>query len=256
VIRAANALLSVILAPHCVACDMPSADALAGPVCSGCWAAIRRITPPVCDGCGDPLPSWRTCSCQHMQCARCRRTARAVDRGRAIGEYDGALRRIIHAFKYDARRSLAAPLGRMMRESAGDLLQDVDFAVPVPLHPRRERARGFNQSAELAKELDLPVCSALARIRHTVPQVDLPAARRHANVRNAFRLARRHALLGRSQAPNLSDAIVLLVDDVSTTGATLEACARVLKEAGAREVRALTGARAVRRDLASRPQSA
>jgi ComF family protein len=188
---------------------------------------------------------------------RCRRTPRAISRGRAIGEYDGTLRQIIHAFKYDGRRSLAGRLGRLMCESAGDLLHDVEYVVPVPLYPRRERARGFNQAAELAKMLGLPVCSALVRVRHTTPQVDLPAARRHANVRGAFRLADQHRwrLPFTFRRPNLSNAIVLLVDDVSTTGATLEACARVLKDAGVREVRALTGARVVRRDPANRQQS-
>ena len=253
----ANALLTVLLAPRCAACDLPIADALAGPICESCWAAIRRITPPICDSCGDPLPSWRTISCEVTRCARCRRVPRSVDRGRAIGEYDGALRQIIHAFKYDERRSVAVQLGRLMRESARDLLQDVDFAVPVPLHPRRERARGFNQAAELARALELPVCAALVRVRHTTPQVDLPAAKRHANVRDAFRLAHRWPFLrSSSRLPNLSNTIVLLVDDVSTTGATLEACARVLKDAGVREVRALTGARVVRRDPTTRRRSA
>ena len=252
-----NALLSVLLAPRCAACDLPIDDVLAGAICNDCWAAIRRITPPLCDSCGDPLPSWRVLSCVAARCARCRRAPRAVDRGRAIGEYDGALRQIIHAFKYDGRRSVGPHLGRLMREAAHGFLQDVDFAVPVPLHPRRERARGFNQAAELAQALELPVSAALVRVRHTTPQVDLPAARRHANVRNAFRLARRWSPLPSGfSRPNLSNATVLLVDDVSTTGATLEACARVLKAAGVREVRALTGARVVRREPATRPRFA
>lgn len=252
-----NALLTVLLSPRCAACDQPIADALAGPICEHCWAAIRRITPPICDSCGDPLPSWRAISCEATRCARCRRAPRSVDRGRAIGEYDGALRQIIHAFKYDERRSIAVHLGRLMRESASDILHDVDYAVPVPLHPRRERARGFNQAAELARALELPVCAALVRVRHTTPQVDLPAAKRHANVRDAFRLAQRWPFLRSSSTlPNLSNTIVLLVDDVSTTGATLEACARVLKDAGVREVRALTGARVVRRDPTTRRRSA
>ncbi|RPH63738.1 MAG: ComF family protein [Acidobacteria bacterium] len=233
-------------------------DALSGPICESCWGAIRFITPPVCHGCGDPLPSWRALSCEAARCARCRRTSRAIARGRAIGEYDGALRQIIHAFKYDGRRSLAGRLGRLMRESSGNLLDGVDWVVPVPLHPKRERARGFNQAAELAKTLDLPVCSPLVRIRQTMSQVDLPAARRHANVRGAFRLARPHPWLApfTSGRSNLSNAIVVLVDDVSTTGATLEACARVLKDAGVREVRALTGARVVRREPTTRQRSA
>ena len=110
--------------------------------------------------------------------------------------------------------------------------------VPVPLHRTRQRTRGFNQAAEIARRLPLPVAHALERVRATRSQTDLPAAQRHANVRGAFVLTARVDVRG---------AIVVLVDDVSTTGATLEACARVLTAAGAREVRALTVARVVSR---------
>jgi len=249
-VTAANALFSLLLAPTCAACQSSLQAPLDGPVCEACWSAIRPITPPVCDSCGDPLPSWRVVSCRVARCPRCRRAPRAVDRGRAVGEYAGVLRQIIHALKYDGRQSIAQRLGWLMRDRGSDLFDGVDWVVPVPLHPRRERARGFNQAAELARRLGLPMCSALHRIRHTAPQVELPAARRHANVRGAFQVAlpRPWLFARRSRVPAFSNACVLLVDDVTTTGATLEACARALKEAGAREVRALTGARVVRRD--------
>jgi ComF family protein len=141
--------------------------------------------------------------------------------------------------KYDGRRSLARQLGALMRGCSGSLLDRVTFVTPVPLHRRRERSRGFNQAAELARFLDVRVVDALRRVRPTRTQTDLPAARRHANVRGAFALRCRVDVRG---------ATVVLVDDVSTTGATLEACARVLVEGGAVEVRALTAAR-----VASRP---
>lgn len=118
------------------------------------------------------------------------------------------------------------------------MLDGADVVVPVPLHRARRLARGFNQAADLARGLGLPVSQALRRTRNTGSQADLPAARRHANVRGAFRLARRAPIRGAS---------VVLVDDVSTTGATLEACGRALLEGGAREVRALIAARAVTR---------
>jgi ComF family protein len=105
------------------------------------------------------------------------------------------------------------------------------------LHRSRQRSRGFNQAAEIARHLPIAMNHVLTRVRATPSQTDLPAARRHANVRNAFAVRRDADVTGR---------IVVLVDDVSTTGATLHACARVLLEAGAREVRALTAARAVR----------
>jgi ComF family protein len=111
--------------------------------------------------------------------------------------------------------------------------------VPVPLHRSRLGHRGFNQSADLARQLGIPVVMALRRVRATDSQIGLPAARRHRNVRDAFGVTHVAASLARS--------IVVLIDDVSTTGATLEACARVLKENGVREVRALTAARVVAR---------
>jgi ComF family protein len=169
-----------------------------------------------------------------------------VDRGRAIGLYDGALREIIHAFKYQRRRSIGRALAARMRVAGADLLRDADIAVPVPLHAARRRQRGFNQAADLARGLGLPVVEALRRNRATRSQVELPAAQRHRNVRDAFEVAapRRRRWLGRRDtAPALDGLCVVLVDDVSTTGATLEACARVLKAAGVREVRALTAAR-------------
>ncbi|PYQ74782.1 MAG: hypothetical protein DMG04_09465 [Acidobacteria bacterium] len=181
-----DAVLSVVLASSCTACGELLEHPTRGPVCEVCWRSIRPITPPVCDRCGDPLPAWRLISVGLAQCPRCRRARPIVDRARAIGEYDGALRAVIHALKY---------------------------------------------------EVGVPVVHALRRLRPTATQTDLPAARRHRNVRSAFG-ATRHARA-------IAGSVIVLVDDVSTTGATLDACARVLKDAGALEVRALTAARVV-----------
>lgn len=232
-----DALLSVLLAPECAACARPLSRPTDGPVCGGCWNSIPPLPPPLCDVCGDPLPAWRLAATTAAECARCRRLPRHVARARAIGAYEGALRSIVHALKYGGRRSLAKPLGRLMRERGRDVLDGADIAVPVPLHPSRRRERGFNQADDLARYLGLPVAGALCRIRATAAQADLPAARRHGNVRDAFGL--------RYRAGSLAGTRVVLVDDVSTTGATLDACARVLKAGGVREVRALTAARVV-----------
>lgn len=240
-VRGTDALLAVLFAPRCAACSQLLEAPTQGPVCRGCWQSVHVMTPPLCEGCGDPLPSWRVTS-QHLSlCARCRRTPRAVDRGRAIGEYDGKLRAIIHALKYEGRRSLADGLAQLMRHRGAELLEQTDWVVPVPLYPSRRRTRGFNQADDIAVRLGLPVLRALRRTRPTSSQTSLPAAQRHKNVRAAF------ALTTASHAGTVKGACVLLVDDVSTTGATLEACARVLKEAGAREVRAITAARVVTR---------
>jgi ComF family protein len=156
------------------------------------------------------------------------------------------LRDVVHALKYDARCSTAAPLAALMRDAGQAVLAGADIVVPVPLHPRRRWRRGFNQSDLLARQLGLPMAKALARSRHTPPQVGVPAARRHRNVRDAFQICpRTTARAARDPAGPLDGLVVVLVDDVCTTGATLEACARVLREAGAAEVRALTASRVV-----------
>ncbi|MBI3490604.1 MAG: ComF family protein [Acidobacteria bacterium] len=232
-----DAILAVVLAPSCAACGESLDYPTQGPVCARCWHAILPLTPPLCDRCGDPLPTWRSLSLPLARCPRCRRGRRLVSRARAIGAYDGALRAIIHALKYDGRRSLAKPLARLMTLRGADLLGGAACAVPVPLHPSRHRHRGFNQAADLARHLPLPVVAALRRTRATPTQTGLPAARRHGNVREAFAVTR--------AARHLTGAVVVLVDDVSTTGATLEACARALTRAGVSEVRALTAARVV-----------
>ena len=232
----ADALLSVLLAPACAACRAPLDFPTRGPVCARCWDAIVPLTPPVCETCGDALRSWRVLSIESARCPRCRRRPGAISRCRGVGVYDGALRDVIHALKYDGRRSLASPLAARMRDGGAEVLDGADIVVPVPLHRSRLRSRGFNQAADLARHLGMPCVDALRRRRATLSQTDLPAARRHANVRGAFVLRRRARVEG---------LCVVLVDDVSTTGATLEACAKVLRSAGARDVRALTAARAV-----------
>jgi predicted amidophosphoribosyltransferase len=268
--EATDAALSILLAPACAACQRLLDHPSRGCVCEDCWSSISLITPPVCDRCGDPLAA----DPQRAMCTRCRRMPRAIDRGRAAGHYEDALRNIVRAFKYEGRRSLARPLAALMRRQAGDLLDDVDWVIPVPLHWRRERERGFNQAADLARALiagaracdpsPLPsppdggegvsrvrLLHALRRVRHTTVQAELPAARRHKNVRDAFELSDGFpAPFVRHREPMqqlLEGACVLIVDDVSTTGATMDACARVLKAAGVKEVRAITAARVVTR---------
>lgn len=233
-----NGLVAVCVAPTCAACQRPLDSPARDVVCDACWASVLTFTPPCCRTCGDPLPSWRVISVEAGQCPRCRRRPSPIACGRALGPYEGTLRRIIHAFKYDPRPSIARPLALRLRLAGGDVLTGADALVPVPLHPSRQRMRGFNQARELARHLGAPVVESLARTRRTALQADLPASRRHANVRDAF------ALRAGIEVRGLT---LVVVDDVSTTGATLSACARQLLAAGAREVRALTAARVVSR---------
>jgi ComF family protein len=231
---AANGLVAAILAPVCAVCNALLDEPLSGCVCGTCWRSILPITPPICDRCGGPL------SRADAGCSNCVIGIPAVTRARAIGEYDGALREIIHAFKYSGRHSLARQVASLMRARGLDVLEGSDGVVPVPLHWRRRHQRGFNQARLLARHLGPPIIEALSRRQHTRPQVELAADSRHWNVANAFALRQcyRSRIIGMR---------LVIVDDVSTTGATLEACARVLKEGGASEVCALTAARVVTR---------
>ena len=154
------------------------------------------------------------------------------------------MRPIVHAFKYGGHQTLAAPLAARLADHPHLRLDAIDLVVPVPLHPWRRFVRGFNQAERIARNLGLPVTHALTRRRWTTSQAGLPADTRAGNVRDAFGIASQFTAGGRrSMRGRLSGARVLLVDDVVTTGATLSACARVLREAGAREVRAATIAR-------------
>lgn len=223
----ANALLASLFEPPCAACARVLATPLDGAVCEQCWASIRI---------GAPLT-------EHPR-------GHAVEWACAVDHYEGRLRDIIHALKYERRRSIAKPLGGLMRERGQALLRGADLVVPVPLHPRRERERGFNQADDLARQLGLPVAPLLRRVRFTTSQIELPAEARHQNVRDAFTVAdgpanRLRQSFGAQEAGRYLPSVVVLVDDVSTTGATLEACARVLKRGGVKQVRALTAARVV-----------
>lgn len=213
----ANALLSSLFEPPCAACARVLANPLDGAVCEPCWASIRP---------GAPLT-------EHPR-------GHAVDWACAVDHYEGRLRDIIHALKYERRRSIARPLGALMRERGAEILRNADLVVPVPLHPRRQHSRGFNQADDLARQLGLPVAPLLRRVRDTTSQIELPAEARQQNVRDAFSLTE-----GPAEAGRYMGTVAVLVDDVTTTGATMEACAKVLKRAGVREVRALTAARVV-----------
>jgi ComF family protein len=157
------------------------------------------------------------------------------------------MRAIIQAFKYRGHQTLAVPLAARLADHPHLRLEAVDLIVPVPLHPWRRLTRGFNQAERIARHLGLPVAHVLVRRQWTTSQAGLDAEARSRNVRGAFTIAPRATGTGRrSLRGRLAKARVLLVDDVVTTGATLSACARVLREAGCREVRAATIARTPR----------
>jgi len=172
-------------------------------------------------------------------CARCRTLPLQIECIRSVVCFEGVLRKVVHRFKYYGRTALAVPLGDLMAAYWVQHPMPADVIVPVPLHADRLRERGYNQAALLAHEMVHRVGlvvdeQTLVRQRATAPQVELDARQRRENVRDAFRCSS-NGLVGKR---------VLLIDDVCTTGATLEACAVVLYEGGARSVQALTLARA------------
>jgi len=207
--------LNLLFPPRCVICQQSGSW-----LCPACQDGIEYIRPPVCPHCGQPTSMPRLCP-------SCREAPPQIDGIRAVGYLEGALRTAIHRFKYSNMRLLATPLGQLMSQY---LLQNhlpVDVVVPVPLHPHRLRERGYNQATLLAKEVEkalgLPLLEdALLRVRSTIPQVGLTARERRDNVRGAF-----HCADG-----NLKGQRILLVDDVCTTGATLEACSLALRQEG------------------------
>ena len=232
----ANAVLAAVLAPRCAVCAGVLDHPLDGAVCQGCWARVARFTPPCCDRCGAPLASTRVAELQHGRCRGCAVSLGEIVAARAVGPLDGTLADIVHALKYGRRPSIARAFGPLLREAAAGLFSDIDLVVPVPLHPRRERERGFNQAELLAKAVGPPVCLALARRVHTAPQVSASGQARWANVRGAFAPGRDFA--------QVAGRTVALVDDVLTTGATLSAAAEALAAAEPRRIVALTAARA------------
>jgi ComF family protein len=219
-------LLDLLFPPRCVVCKRRGAW-----LCDRCRSSVEPVAEPICERCGRSVPGARGC-------ADCRFHPLTLDGLRAAARFQGALRQAIHHFKYNGLRALAAPLGDILCEAYSRYGLSADLIAPVPLHSSRQTQRGFNQSALLAQRLAwrtrLPVASSgLLRVRHTQSQVGLSGAQRRDNVRGAFAW----------HGPPLQGRYVLVIDDVSTTGATIDACAEALVAAGAASVWGLTLAR-------------
>lgn len=238
--RAGRLALDLVFPPMCIACRTQVAEP--GAMCAACWPKVHFLEGPQCDCCGVPFefdPGDATL------CAACHANKPAYDKARAVMRYDEHSRGPILALKHGDRLDLAPGFTRWLDRGGRALLDETDVILPVPLHVSRLWTRRYNQSAELARALarlsgiSLDV-SALVRARPTPSQGAMRSAKaRRRNMLGAFRVSPRHksAIAGRN---------VLLIDDVLTTGATVDACARALKRAGAAKVFVLALARVVR----------
>ena len=238
--RAGRSALDFLFPPLCIACRAMVREP--GSLCPSCWQNVVFLDGPCCVCCGIPFeldPGPQTL------CAGCVARPPAFDSARAVMRYDEHSREPILALKHADRLDLVPGFARWLARTGGEILYESDVIVPVPLHPRRLFRRRYNQSAELARCLGqlsgTPVAvGILKRTRPTPSQGEMPSAKaRRRNMRGAFRVPA-------TAGPALRDKTVLLIDDVFTTGATVEACARALKRAGAGKVHVLALARVVR----------
>jgi ComF family protein len=235
--HAARLALDIALPTLCVACREPVAGE---GVCAACWAKLSFIAPPFCPRLGIPFvydPGPGLLSMQAIAAPP------AYQRARAAVRYDDVARTLVHALKYQDRTDLAPAMGRWMARAGQELLIEADTLVPVPLHWRRGWSRRYNQSGALARVIQrqsgVPVNGdALRRIRPTQQQIGLSRSERETNVQGAFKVAaeRRVEIQGRR---------IVLIDDVLTSGATIDACARALLRAKAARVDVLVFARVV-----------
>lgn len=250
--QAAESLFATLFPSDCRLCGTPLIKISRLPICEDCQEAMRPIAGGVCSVCGEGLISPYAFSDNQaeLRCGLCRRMDPPFAKPAAYGSYDGGLRELIHLLKYEQVRPAANLLGRMLAEVISDLKLSYDDAdllvVPVPLHARKLRQRGFNQ-AELIARAALKLKPAgeqltldsgiLERQRETKSQIGLTRHQRRENMRGAFRVAKPLQVEGRE---------ILLVDDVFTTGTTVSECARVLRHAGAARVWVATVARTLK----------
>src|SRR5579863_5619997 len=235
--HAAKIALDIALPTMCVACREP-VDGEG--VCAECWSKLSFIAPPYCPRLGIPFvydPGPELLSMEAIA------NPPAYQRARAAVRYDDVARTLVHALKYQDRTDLAPAMGRWMARAGRELLRDADALIPVPLHWRRSWRRRYNQSGALARIIERQsgvkvLSEALRRVRPTQQQIGLSRAQRATNVQGAFKVEK-------ARQSEISGRRVILIDDVLTSGATVDACARALLRAKAAAVDVLVFARVV-----------
>ena len=225
--EAVGRILTDLLFPRrCPVCDRP-VKPFGRDICDGCREALVLVREPRCLKCGKQLQDPGA-----EYCYDCGRRRHLFDRGAALYSYP-CIRQTIYRFKYAGRREYAEFLGRALTENLGAMILSwhPDALVPVPLHPDRERKRGYNQAAllaqELGKRLDIPVLSGwLVRVKNTSPQKELQGAARQNNLKKAFKIVQDDVKLN----------TIVIIDDIYTTGSTIDAAALECRTAGVRRV--------------------
>ena len=236
-----EAFLGFFYGDVCEGCSNQRATAKEGYVCVECRASIKRIEPPFCQCCGAVFPGEITST---FKCANCRDLQLAFSHARAVAGAEGVLLDILHRYKYENALWVQPFLTELFAEVAGPKVKAAgwDMIVPIPLHPRRQKQREFNQAEVLGRALARvtslgPETKLLRRVIDTRTQTRLSRAERSKNVQSAFRFVGTKA--------DVQGKRVVLVDDVLTTGATANACAKLLRQNGAEEVCVWTLARSL-----------
>ena len=236
-----NALVDLFFTKVCQHCGETFDEGLSNILCRSCFEAMESYEDPVCAHCGISLPARTFEDAVLMRCKDCGDEPYSLDCVRAFGPYGGPLRITHHGFKFEGMESLRAEIAqKMVRQVIPSFWNGVEVLIPVPLSPERERERGYNPAALLADEISaktkIPMRNSLQKVKSTIPQMSLSREERLKNPKGAYQVL----------TDVESARKVVLVDDVFTTGATLEECARVLKKAGIAWVGALVFGRTPR----------
>jgi len=238
-------LLNFIFPLDCKICEKPIRESKGYSICEDCFKTIELIEQPYCVKCGKPLiPTVFFKQNRKILCLDCKRKKYSFEFSRSTGVYDKVLKKCIHLFKYYGEKKLAKPLGKLMVDSLvknDEFKKKIDLIIPVPLHGNDLKKRGFNQSVLLGKVigdyLSIPVGeSVLIKKKITLFQVNLSKKERKKNILRAFSVEKPEEIKGKN---------ILILDDVFTTGATIEECAKELMKARTKNIFVLTLARTV-----------
>ena len=238
-------LLNLIFPLDCKICEKPIRESKGYSICEDCFKDIKLIDRPYCVKCGKPFLISTDLFKQDREilCVDCKRKKYSFEFARSIGVYLGILKECIHLFKYYGEKKLAEPFGKLLIDyliKNQEFKKGIDLIVPVPLHKNDLKRRGFNQSILLSRTIgnyfSIPVEEILIKKKLTSSQVNLSKKEREKNILRAFSIER---------IEEIKDKNVLILDDIFTTGSTVEECARELKKAKARNIFVLTLARSV-----------